>query len=243
MRHIRGYLESINTTSTIINITGDLYNHLKNVLRLKISDRVTLFNNIDGCDYKVIISNINKNTIECKIVDKIIINNENYFNIHLYQSLIKNDNFDLVIQKATEMGVNEITPIITERTNLKIKHSTVDKKVSRWQKIAINSSEQCGRVFFPKINNPISISNAVDTLDKNSLKILLSPYSDKQVVIENIQNNNDFDIFIGPEGGFTDKEVESLENINTVSVNLGKRILRSETSHINIVSIINFLKN
>ncbi|MFC4891449.1 16S rRNA (uracil(1498)-N(3))-methyltransferase [Pseudofrancisella aestuarii] len=242
MRTIRGFFPEINKSLIETEISGEYYNYFKNVLRLKKGDLINLFNNKDSLEYITKINNISNKHLTINIIDSIKIEKENNYNINLYQSIIKNENFDLVVQKATELGVNNIIPIVTDRTNHKFDHKHFDKKIDRWQKIAINASEQCGRVFIPKIHN---IINLFEINLANALNIVLCPYTkNKENNIElNIISNNSFNIFIGPEGGFTDEEVKFINNQNnSLTMNLGDRILKSETAHISLISIINFLK-
>lgn len=242
MRTIRGFFPEINKSLIETEISGEYYNYFKNVLRLKKGDQINLFNSKDSLEYITEINNISNKSLVIKVTDSIKVEKENSYNINLYQSIIKNENFDLVVQKATELGVNNIIPLITDRTNHKFDQKHFEKKIDRWQKIAINASEQCGRVFVPKIHSSRELPEA--NFD-NALNILLCPYTenkDKNVEL-NIISNNDFNIFIGPEGGFTDEEVRFINNQNnSLTMNLGDRILKSETAHISIISIINFLK-
>ena len=116
MRTIRAFFADISNSVSSVSITGDYYNYFKNVLRLKKNDSIVLFNNSDGLEYSTEIINITNKAIELNITDSIMIDNENNYTINLYQSIIKIENFELIIQKATELGVNNIYPIITDYT-------------------------------------------------------------------------------------------------------------------------------
>lgn len=241
MRTIRGFFAEISNNTKNLSISGEYYNYFKNVLRLKKNDTVELFNNSDGTQYKTKILNINNKNIDLEVLSSKKVENENPYQINLYQSLIKNENFELVIQKATELGVNNIYPIITEYTNHKFDKKGFDKKIERWSKIAISATEQCGRVFIPKLRTPINL----DDIDINtkSLNLTLCPYSKTIEDIKyQIENHSEFNIFIGPEGGFSENEIDHFKKNNFSMMNLGKRILKAETAPINIISIINFLK-
>ncbi|MED7819253.1 MULTISPECIES: 16S rRNA (uracil(1498)-N(3))-methyltransferase [unclassified Francisella] len=242
MRTIRGFFTEISNDTKNLSISGEYYNYFKNVLRLKKNDLVELFNSLDGNQYKTKISNINNKNIDLEVISSKEIKNENSYSINLYQSLIKNENFELVIQKATELGVNNIYPIITEYTNHKFDKKGFDKKLERWNKIAISATEQCGRVFVPKIHAPLNLQDI--NLNPESLNLTLCPYSKTINNFEiKIKNSHEFNIFIGPEGGFSENEMEYFEKNNFSMINLGKRILKAETAPINIISIINFLKD
>ncbi len=241
MRTIRGFFADISIQTTKLSITGEYYNYFKNVLRLKKSDFIELFNNNDGLQYKTQIIDINNKNILLDVIEKKEIHNENSYIVSIYQAIIKNENFELIIQKATELGVNNIYPIITEYTNHKFDKKGFDKKLERWNKIAIAAAEQCERVFIPKIHNPVEINTI--QLSDSDMNITLCPYSNTLDNFENlIKTHNSFNIFIGPEGGFSNKEMELFKTNCFNTVNLGKRILKAETAPINILSIINFIK-
>ncbi|MBK2109732.1 16S rRNA (uracil(1498)-N(3))-methyltransferase [Francisella tularensis] len=241
MRTIRGFFSDISTKTTIFNISGEYYNYFKNVLRLKKSDLIELFNNNDSLQYKTKIIAIDNKNITLEVINKKHISNENNYITNLYQAIIKTENFELVIQKATELGVNNIYPIITEFTNHKFDKNGFDKKLERWHKIAIAGSEQCGRVFIPKIHTPIDINDL--QMPQNDLNLVLCPYTQaKQDFVQKVKSSANFNIFIGPEGGFSDKEMSKFHSNNFYTINLGKRILKAETAPINILSIINFIK-
>lgn len=241
MRTIRGFFADISPQSKNLTISGEYYNYFKNVLRLKKADTIELFNNKDSLQYTTKIIAINNKDIAFEVISSKVIDNENNYTINLYQSLIKNENFELVIQKATELGVNNIYPIITEFTNHKFDKKGFNKKIERWEKIAISAAEQCGRVFIPRIYSPIELTNIKYSLE--DLNLTLCPYSSTANDFTNkVQSHSIINIFIGPEGGFSDSEMSLFKQEDFEMVNLGKRILKAETAPINILSIINFLK-
>ncbi|ASG67545.1 ribosomal RNA small subunit methyltransferase E [Francisella halioticida] len=241
MRTIRGFFVEILDNTKKLSISGEYYNYFKNVLRLKKNDIVELFNNLDGIQYKTKILNINNKNIDLEVVSSKEIKNENPYNINLYQSLIKNENFELVIQKATELGVNNIYPIITEHTNHKFDKKGFDKKIERWNKIAISATEQCGRVFIPKIY-ALEVLQDI-SINMKALNFALCPYSETIKNLESqIKSSCELNIFIGPEGGFSENEINYFKENDFSMINLGKRILKAETAPINIMSIINFIK-
>ena len=241
MRTIRAFFADISNSVSSVSITGDYYNYFKNVLRLKKNDSIVLFNNSDGLEYSTEIINITNKAIELNVTDSIMIDNENNYTTNLYQSIIKIENFELIIQKATELGVNNIYPIITDYTNLKFDLKSIEKKLDRWQKIAIGASEQSRRVFVPIVHIPIELK-ALE-IPENQLNITLCPYAKNNIPFSNkLKLADDINIFIGPEGGFSDREMIFFQDYEFHTINLGKRILKAETAPINILSVINFLK-
>ncbi len=241
MRTIRAFFADISSSTQNVSVTGEYYNYFKNVLRLKKNDSIVLFNNLDGLEYSTEIISITNKAIELNIINTSKIDNENSYRINLYQSLIKIENFELVIQKATELGVNNIYPIITDFTNLKFDSKNIEKKLERWQKIAIGASEQSRRVFVPKIYVPIELKSL--DIPKDQFNITLCPYATNATDLsDKIKTAKDIHIFIGPEGGFSDIEMTNFKRNDFATIKLGKRILKAETAPINIMSIINLLK-
>ena len=218
-----------------IHIIGNDVNHLKNVLRKKVDDKITVCNSDTSINYECIIIEIEENKIICKIVNEEESVSESKLNITIFQGLPKADKMELIIQKATELGVKSIVPVNTKRISVKLKDKDKQNKVSRWQKIAEVAAKQSGRDIIPKIENIIDISN----LEFNEYDKILVLYENEERVsikdeIEKIKNSNkenlDIGIIIGPEGGLDDTEIEKLKLKSNVSVvTLGKRILRTET--------------
>ena len=218
-----------------IHIIGNDVNHLKNVLRKKVDDKITVCNSDTSINYECIIIEIEENEIIFKIVNEEESVTESKLNITIFQGLPKADKMELIIQKATELGVKNIVPVNTKRTIVKLKDKDKQNKVSRWQKIAEVAAKQSGRDMIPKIENIIDISN----LEFNEYDKILVLYENEERVsikdeIEKIKNSNkenlEIGIIIGPEGGLDDTEIEKLKLKSNVSVvTLGKRILRTET--------------
>ena len=216
-------------------ITGRDVNHIKNVLRKKIDDKINICNSDTQKNYECVIKNIEENKIVCKILYEVKSLAESNINITIFQRLPKADKMELIIQKATELGVKTIVPVITKRTVIKLKDKDKQNKVDRWQKIAEVAAKQSGRDIIPTIENIINITNIkFDEFDK-----IFVLYENEEKIsikdeIEQLKNDNkeelNIGIVIGPEGGFAENEIEQLRlNQNVSVVTLGKRILRTET--------------
>lgn len=216
-------------------ITGDDVNHLKNVLRKKINDKINVCNSDTQKNYECVIKNIEENKIVCKILDEVKSLAESNLNITIFQGLPKSDKMELIIQKSTELGVKAIVPVITKRTVIKLKDKDKQNKIDRWRKIAEVAAKQSGRDIIPTIENIINIADIkFDDYDK-----ILVLYENEEKIsikdeIEQLKNDNkeelNIGIVIGPEGGFAESEIEQLRlNQNVSVVTLGKRILRTET--------------
>ena len=216
-------------------ITGSDVNHIKNVLRKKIDDKINICNSDTQKNYECVIKNIEENKIVCKILDEVKSLAESNLNITIFQGLPKSDKMELIIQKATELGVKTIVPVITKRTVIKLKDKDKQNKVDRWRKIAEVAAKQSGRDIIPTIENIIKIADIkFDEFDK-----IFVLYENEEKIsikdeIEQLKNDNkeelNIGIVIGPEGGFAESEIEQLRlNQNVSVVTLGKRILRTET--------------
>ena len=216
-------------------ITGSDVNHIKNVLRKKIDDKINICNSDTQKNYECVIKNIEENKIVCKTLDEVKSLAESNLNITIFQGLPKSDKMELIIQKATELGVKTIVPVITKRTVIKLKDKDKQNKVDRWRKIAEVAAKQSGRDIIPTIENIINIADIkFDEFDK-----IFVLYENEEKIsikdeIEQLKNDNkeelNIGIVIGPEGGFAESEIEQLRlNQNVSVVTLGKRILRTET--------------
>ena len=216
-------------------ITGSDVNHIKNVLRKKIDDKINICNSDTQKNYECVIKNIEENKIVCKILDEVKSLAESNLNITIFQGLPKSDKMELIIQKATELEVKTIVPLIKKRTGIKLKDKDKQNKVDRWRKIAEVAAKQSGRDIIPTIENIINIADIkFDEFDK-----IFVLYENEEKIsikdeIEQLKNDNkeelNIGIVIGPEGGFAESEIEQLRlNQNVSVVTLGKRILRTET--------------
>lgn len=197
----------------IINILDEDVNHIKNVLRLQREDEINICNLTNGENFLCVIDNIEKDTIRCKILKKIESKSESNVYIHLFQGVPKLDKMETIIQKTTELGIREITPVLMKRCIAKIEDKKEKSKIDRWQKIALTAAKQSRRDIVPKINNTINLENickitstydivllAYENEESNLLKEELSKI--KEIVNKEIK----IALIIGPEGGIDIKE-------------------------------------
>lgn len=226
----------------IINIIGTDVNHIANVLRLKIDDKIHVCNEDNGINYKSKIIEINKENVKCEILEEMASKSEANVHINILQGLPKAEKMELIIQKCTELGVKEITPVEMERCVVKLDGKSAIKKQERWQKIAEVAAKQSGRDKIPNINNVTNIKNICNMLA--DYDIVLVPYENeknttlKEVLAHLPKKDLKIAIIIGPEGGFEEKEIKMLEKNNCKIVTLGNRILRTETVAIAMTSVI-----
>jgi len=217
------------------------YNHIVNVLRKKEGETIVLFNN-NGYNYIFKISKINKKNIELKKLEKIENFKENNSKITVFQSNIKNDNLDLIIQKLTELNVDNLTLFNSEYTNIKLKEIKADK-INR---VSLEACKQCERSKSLNISFVGDFNNLLEKLVNFDIVIFAYEKS-KKVLKEVFKTKNikkNVAIIVGPEGGFRESEKEKLIKLpNVYNVSISKNILRAETASIMLASILMYELN
>lgn len=229
-----------------IEITGKDVNHIKNVLRKSIGDELTICNAQSGKDYICKIESLDENYIKCAIKDELETTVESNIKVTIMQGLPKADKMELIIQKAVELGVYEIMPIEMKRCIVKLNGKDATKKIERWQKISEVAAKQCGRNIIPQIKPLINIKNICNLLPKYDI-VLIAYENERETTIKQVlkevkdkyeDKEIKIAIIIGPEGGIAEEEVELLKDNGATTITLGKRILRTETVALNVLSII-----
>lgn len=227
-----------------ICVTGTDVNHIKNVLRMKKGEEI-LISDGESREYTCRIDEISQGEVLLAITDGEESNRELPSRIYLFQGLPKSDKMELIIQKAVELGVYEIIPVDMKRTVVKLDSKKQEAKLRRWQGISESAAKQSKRIVIPQIHSVLKFSEALKYAD--NLDVCLMPYElaeDMQYtrkILGNIRPGQSVGIFIGPEGGFAPEEVEmALEN-QVQSITLGRRILRTETAGMTVMSILMFL--
>lgn len=223
----------------IITLDEFASHHALRVMRVKVDDFLILLNG-DGFEYRGRVSDINKKTINVEILSKEKNNSESPININLFQSISSNEKMDMVIQKATELGVSSIQPIFTSRSTIKLSLDRTKKRLIHWKQVSISACEQSGRSKIPTIKSPIEFDQISKGIKTNSLNLLLHP--DNLEESSNLPNeySGDINVFIGPEGGFSQDEVLLLKKQNCINIKLGPRILRTETAPLAIIAILQY---
>ncbi len=239
----RFFVDNLSGASDNIIITGNDVNHIKNVLRLKIGEKIMVSDG-SGTDYQCSISDIDSDMVTADIEDVFKNAAELPVKITLFQGMPKSDKLELIIQKAVELGVYEIVPVITKRTVVKIDDKKASKKLERYNGIAESAGKQSGRGIIPTVKSFMSFKQALEyakTFDMN-----LIPYEEakgmeySREVIKDIHGKKSLGIFIGPEGGFAKEEVDMAIEAGAKCITLGNRILRTETAGLAVLSIIMF---
>lgn len=224
-----------------IYIEGSDVNHMKNVLRMKIGEE---FHVSDGNNkkYRCEISKFDESTVCGKILEELEVDTELPSKLYLFQGLPKGDKMELIVQKAVELGVWEIIPVSTKRAVVKLDAKKAAKKVERWNSISESGAKQSGRNVIPEVKPVMTYKEALSYAKE--LDVLMIPYElaegmeDTKQFIEAIKPGQSVGIFIGPEGGFEQEEVELAIRMGAKSVTLGKRILRTETAGLTVLAVL-----
>lgn len=232
MRIPRLYIDQELVVDDLIKLDKPATSYLVKVLRLPIAADIILFNG-QGGSYKATLLDHAKQA-QVRIEKHIAGDNESPLKITLIQGISKGDHMDITIQKAVELGVNELIPLICERTVVNLKGDRLEKKMRHWNGIATSACEQSGRNNLLQIHPPKKLS--VLSLDEDELGFILQPTADSN--LQNQETPKAVSIMIGPEGGFTDEEIENSINKGFNEVRFGPRVLRTETAAIAAVSII-----
>lgn len=225
-------------------ITGDDVNHIKNVLRMREQDEIRLSAE-NGLIYTAVIEEFLPDRIICKIIDCEGEKSELPAKIVLYQGLPKKDKMELIIQKAVELGVAKIVPVLMKRTIVKLEDRKKEqKKLERWRTISLTAAKQSGRAIVPEIADFVNFNEAVKMAE--TLEYNLIPYENEKgmdkarELIKEVHGKKSIGIFIGPEGGIAEEELELAMKIGVKPISLGNRILRTETAGLALVSVIAF---
>lgn len=227
-----------------ITITGSDVNHIKNVLRMKPEETI-LISSGESLEYTCYIRELKEEEIIAHIMYVQESGYELPSRLYLFQGLPKSDKMELIIQKAVELGVHEIIPVASKRAVVKLDEKKEEKKRTRWQAISESAAKQSKRMYVPEVKKVMSFSQAVEYAGQ--LDVVLVPYElakgmgETREIIGKIKKGQSVGIFIGPEGGFEEAEVElAVEKANAKAITLGKRILRTETAGLTVLSILMF---
>ena len=216
-----------------ISLNSFASHYLQRVMRIQLGDCVTVFNG-QGGEYLASVIAIKKNNVEVELTEFVACQVESSLHLELGQALLRGDKMDWVIQKAVELGVTAITPILSERINIKLNHDRLKKRMQHWQGVIISACEQSGRCVLPKINSPVSLD---DWLQASKIPCFIAD----PVTTEPLLTQSKLDaarVAIGPEGGFTKEEIMYGKSLGCYSFSMGPRILRTETAAIVALSLV-----
>lgn len=240
----RFFVEPEQIGETSISITGKDVNHIKNVLRMRIGETVLVS---DGSDREYIcrVSQLNEDEVVADIEDINGQTRELPIKVTLFQALPKGDKMETVIQKMIELGAYEIVPMSTKRCVVKLDDKKAANKTKRWNAIAESAAKQSKRGIVPQVSQPVTYKQALEIA--KDMDVLLIPYEEAEnmehtrQVISEIQPGMRVGILIGCEGGFAKEEVELAKACGAKEITLGKRILRTETAGMALMSVLMYL--
>lgn len=230
--------ENVDITSGKINIDGQEARHIMNVMRLKVGDSVVVFDNT-GKEYSGKISETKPKSLTVEIIDTRTPKKETLPYVAIAQAIPKKEKMDYIVEKATELGVSEIIPLLTERTIAEVD----DSRVERWRKIAREASKQCGRTDIPKIRDITDYEALFENISDFDIALFASLYDKSAPIKKAIKDRTGglFLVFVGPEGDFSEKEIHSASKYDNIKfISLGQRVLKSDTAGLYILSCLNY---
>jgi 16S rRNA (uracil1498-N3)-methyltransferase len=239
----RFFVDRIIPTGGFLSITGKEARHIRNVLRMEKGDMLTVMDG-KGCLFEAAIEEILSKDVRVKIIKSLPTPEPPPIEIHLAQALIKSRPMDLLIQKVTELGVGSITPFASERTAVRMKADHLSRKIVHWEEIMKAACKQSGRSNLPTLNPPLAFEALIGNApSQGTLKLLLweaERQADLKSILRSAGQLPHIVAIVGPEGGFTPREIRLAKDAGFHIVTLGSRILRSETAAITLVSIIQY---
>lgn len=224
-------------------IEGSDVNHIKNVLRMKPGEKVRVSTE-NGKNYFCCITELREESVRAEIVEELTEGTELPNKIYLFQGLPKSDKMELIIQKAVELGAYQIVPVAMKNCVVKLDAKKAENKVKRWQEIAKSAAKQSKRSLIPTVEMPLRYEDAISLAAQ--LDVVLVPYENERgmeatrSVVEGIRPGQSIGIFIGPEGGFTEDEIALAKSHDMALLSLGRRILRTETAGLAMLSILTY---
>lgn len=236
------FVDASQIQGTKVIITGKDVNHIKNVLRMKKGEEISVSNGVDGKEYRCGIEELSNEEIICTLR---FIKEEGLelpSKVYLFQGLPKADKMEFIIQKAVELGVYQIIPVSLKRAVVKLDEKKEKNKISRWQQIAEAAAKQSKRGIIPEVKHVMSMKEAIAYSERCQVRMI--PYElakdmkETKKILEGLKQGEDIAVFIGPEGGFEESEVKEAMDSGVIPVTLGKRILRTETAGMTVLSWI-----
>ncbi len=212
-----------------LSLPEEAANHLVRVMRLREGEGCVLFNG-DGHDYAATVSSIGKREVQVHVDRSDALDNESPLSITLLQGIARGEKMDLILQKATELGVGRILPVNAERTEVKLDAARAEKRLAHWRSVVGSACGQSGRARIPRIDAPLSLAAAAAALPPQTLRLTLDPQGEHRLATLEAAPANGVVIAIGPEGGWSPRDRQQLADAGFQGLQLGPRILRTETA-------------
>ncbi|MCF8067691.1 MAG: 16S rRNA (uracil(1498)-N(3))-methyltransferase [Desulfobacterales bacterium] len=239
----RFVLDKLTSDKTGARLTGSDANHIKNVLRLKPGEIIRLIDG-SGLEYEGRITNITAESVAIAITSESRPDTEPEVHVTIAQAYLKDKKMDTLVRQLTELGISRWAPFFAERSVAKPDSKKLSARKERWEKIARESIKQCGRTKTPEIMKAVSFDDAMEMSNESTLKIVF--WENEAVLLNQSSLKTEKDIktiffLLGPEGGFTNEEIEKAKTNGFVSVSIGPRILKADTATIAACSIIQYV--
>lgn len=236
MRIPRFYVPQPLVVGQAFTLPDTTFRHAVQILRLGVGEPLILFNG-DGGEYSAQMGNVSKRSASVLIDSFSAVDTESPIRLTLVQAVIKPDKMDFALQKAVELGVNAIQPLITQRSVVRIGKEQVDKKLQHWEGIVVAACEQSGRTRMPLVQAPLALKRWLETPAMGT-RLILAPGDFPRINALPLGLPTPIELLIGPEGGFTDEEVEQCIQAGVTPVSLGPRILRAETASLAALALL-----
>lgn len=237
MRIPRVYIDQDLRVSENFLLDENASHYLAKVLRMQTDRELIVFNG-QGGEYSAVIREVGKRQVSIQINQFTEENRQSPLDLHLAIGISRGERMDWVLQKATELGVTHIIPLLTERTEVKIQGEKQDKKMQHWQQIIISACEQCQRNLLPVLHNPQLIDDWLKQVDTEYRFVL---HHRNQQGLGSMAKPRSLTLLIGPEGGLTEAEIILAEHEKFQSLRLGPRVLRTETAPVAAISLVQYL--
>ena len=237
MRIPRIYTQQTLITGELIQLEESASHHLSKVLRMQAGRELVLFNGSGG-ECAATIHEVSKKYVSVLIAEHTADNRESPLHLELAIGISRGERFEWVLQKATELGVTKITPLITERTEVKVTGDRQEKMHDRWQQILVSACEQCQRNLLPILSAPVQISDWLPQVNSD-LRFVLHHRDSKSLPAE--QKPKSVTLLIGPEGGLSESEIALAQAKQFNALTLGPRVLRTETAPVAAISLVQYL--
>ena len=229
MRLTRVYVNAELRSGAIVELPRETAQHVAKVLRARTGDQIVLFNG-DGREYAGAIDSIRGSRVTAAVSEGEGVDRESPLGVTLVQCIPRGDRMDFIVQKATELGVRRLVPVLSQRSVVRLDAAQAEAKATHWRAVAVNACEQCGRTKLPEIDAPVPLVNYLGSTSAAPCRLVLHPDIEPSDMPARIEGS--VEIAIGPEGGFADEELEAFRLAGFVGVRLGPRILRTETAAI-----------
>jgi len=229
MRLTRVHVETPLAQGIELDLPESAAAHLSRVLRLSVGDECVLFNG-DGHDYLARIVAQDKRGLRVVVSTSQPVDNESPLRIVLLQGVARGEKMDLILQKATELGIAAVAPLWSQRSEVKLDGTRAEKRLSHWRGVVASACEQCGRARVPEVAAPVSLGAALDALPAGGLRLILDPEGELALASLSVQTSATVVLAVGPEGGWSPTDREQLRAAGFQGLKLGPRILRTETA-------------